>query len=81
MKHYRLRIADLLRAKGLDTTYKIVKQMGKPPSQASRLLDERRTQINAAMVDEMCDFLGCTPGDLWVPIEEKSKGNKSKKKT
>jgi DNA-binding Xre family transcriptional regulator len=79
MPRYRLRIAELLRAKGLDTTYKIGQQMNKPPAQASRLLDEKRTQVNEDLVNEMCAFLKCTPGDLWVAVDEKPKASKKKK--
>jgi DNA-binding Xre family transcriptional regulator len=79
MPHYRLRIAQLLKEKGLDNTYKIVKQMGKPPAQASRLLDSKRTQINEDLVNEMCEFLNCTPGDLWEIVDEKPKKKSGKK--
>lgn len=79
MPRYRLRIAELLKGKGLDTTYKIGKQMNKPPAQASRLLDPKRTQVNEDLVNEMCEFLECTPGDLWAVVGEKPKRKVGKK--
>ena len=71
MPRYRFAVVDLLKAKGLATAYMVGKEMSKSPAQASRLMDPGRTQINIEVVNELCEFLECTPGDLFVRVDDK----------
>ena len=71
MARYRFAVVDLLESKGLDTAYKVGKGMKKDSAQARRLVDRNRTQINLDVVNELCEFLKCTPGDLFARVDEK----------
>ena len=75
---YRLAVADRLREKGFDTAYKVGKAMNKPPAQASRLMDADRTQINIELVNELCEFLGVTPGDLFARVDDRPTRKRAK---
>lgn len=71
MARYRFAVADLLKAEGFENSYQVQKAMGKDPAQARRLIARDRTQINIDVVNELCEFLKCTPGDLFAPVDEK----------
>lgn len=70
-KRYRFAIRDRLHAKGLTSAYKVQKAMAKTNSEAGRLLDPDRERITLDVVNELCEFLGCTPGDLFASDKSK----------
>jgi len=56
MVRCRFAVADLFKARGYDTGYKVAKAMNKPPAQASRLIDPNRAQTNQDLVNELSEF-------------------------
>lgn len=73
MARYRFAVADFLKSKGLDTSYKVMKELGNDSAQARRLLDTKRTQINIAVINELCEHFRCTPTDLIVKVKDEKK--------
>jgi len=76
MAHNRWRfgIRDKFIARGLNTGYKIQKEMNKAnPADAMRLLNADRKQITIDTINELCEFFGCAPGDLFVADKARSK--------
>jgi DNA-binding Xre family transcriptional regulator len=77
---YRFRIHDLLANRGLTTNYAVQKALDVGPAQATRLLNPDRHTITLKMVNELTEFFGCQPGDLFGPVENGSRSGTGKKK-
>jgi DNA-binding Xre family transcriptional regulator len=79
MSSYRFRIHELLAARGLTTNYSVQRALNVGASQATRLLDSNRQTISLKMVDELTEFFGCQPGDLFAPAKDGASTGTSKK--
>lgn len=78
MPRYRFAVAEFLKSKGLDTAYKVTREMKKDSAQARRLVDPKRTQINIEIINDICaHFPECTPNDLIVKVEERATSQKT----
>jgi hypothetical protein len=80
MTRYRFAIKEQFQAKGYQTAYAVARALNKKDNQAARIIDPGRTRINMLLINELCEFLGCAPGDLFVRVDDKSSG-KAKART
>jgi DNA-binding Xre family transcriptional regulator len=71
MARYRFAVVDLFKAQGIEKPYGAAKAMGKDIAQGKRLMDPKRSQINIDLVNELCEFFKCEPGDLFARVDEK----------
>jgi DNA-binding Xre family transcriptional regulator len=61
----RMRVQELLDERGM-TAYQLATGTSFSISTAYRMADDRWTQIDRGKLEEMCDFFGVTPAEIFV---------------
>jgi DNA-binding Xre family transcriptional regulator len=60
-----LRIREAAEARGVTSSYQLMKLMGIPPGHASKLWKGEMRMIGLDTIDTLCKALQCKPGDLF----------------
>lgn len=76
-----LRIREVAEARGVTSSYQLMKLMGIPPGHAAKLWKGEMRMIGLDTIDSLCIVLQCRPGELfdYVSGEAKSKKRATKK--
>jgi DNA-binding Xre family transcriptional regulator len=76
-----LRIRKAAEARGISSSYQLMKLMGIPPGHASKLWKGEMRMIGLDTIDSLCIALQCKPGELfdYASGEAKSKKQATKK--
>jgi DNA-binding Xre family transcriptional regulator len=68
-----LRIRAAAEARGVTSSYQLMKLMNIPPGHASRLWKGGMEMIGLKTIDALCEALGCDPSDLIVREDSAAK--------
>ncbi len=62
----KVNIKQIAIRQGIKTAYRLQKNVGLSPSNASRLYNNRIKQISVETLGKLCDVLDCEPSDLFI---------------
>lgn len=68
-----LRIREAAEARGVTSSYQLMKLMGIPPGHASKLWKGEMRMIGLDTVDALCNALQCKPGELFAHAPDTAK--------
>lgn len=71
-----LRIREAAEARGVTSSYQLMKLMGIPPGHASKLWKGEMRMIGLDTIDALCHALECKPGELFAHASTTTKAAK-----
>jgi DNA-binding Xre family transcriptional regulator len=75
-----LRIREAAEARGVTSSYQLMKLMDIPPGHASKLWKGEMRMIGLDTIDALCHALQCKPGELFDHTSNATKTKKRAKK-
>jgi DNA-binding Xre family transcriptional regulator len=68
-----LRIREVAEARGVTSSYQLMKLMGIPPGHAAKLWKGEMRMIGLDTIDSLCHALVCKPGELFAHASNSAK--------
>jgi len=68
----KVNIRQVAESRGINNPYQLQKKVNLSPSNAAKLFKNNIVQISIITLGKLCEFLDCTPNDLFIIPDNKN---------